>query len=320
MEQIIRTVTGDIAPDSLGYCQCHEHVFLEKGKSFEVDPALYMDDYEKSLRELLDYKAAGGEAIVDAQPVLAGRMAEYLEKVSCDSGVKIIACTGFHKTLFYREDSYLFEQDTDAIANLYIHEIKTGMLSSELHGKQRLSCRAGIVKVALEKEGISANKTYPKLFDAAAQAVKETGAPLMMHVDKDADVLLAIEYLEKRGVPANRMIVCHLDRARYSRSYHMECASRGVFLEYDTIHRLKYHSDEKEAELIEFMLGQGFADNLLFGLDTTNLRLRNYNAPDMGLDYILKEFLPYLRKRGINEVTLDKIMKKNPKRALQQMK
>ena len=52
MEGMVRTVLGDIAPADLGWCQCHEHVFLEKGRSFELHKALLMDDYEKSQDEL----------------------------------------------------------------------------------------------------------------------------------------------------------------------------------------------------------------------------------------------------------------------------
>ena len=70
MGEFVRTVTGDVAPDTLGHCQCHEHIFLEMDRSYEVSPVLYMDDYDKSLAELREYRAAGGGTIVDAQPVL----------------------------------------------------------------------------------------------------------------------------------------------------------------------------------------------------------------------------------------------------------
>ena len=66
---MIRTILGDIAPDKLGWCQCHEHLFLADGPSRKISAALYMDDYDKSLAELKLYKQAGGVSLVDAQPL-----------------------------------------------------------------------------------------------------------------------------------------------------------------------------------------------------------------------------------------------------------
>ena len=48
MKEII-TVTGRIAPEELGFCQCHEHIAMSKGISYQINPALCMDDMEKSL-------------------------------------------------------------------------------------------------------------------------------------------------------------------------------------------------------------------------------------------------------------------------------
>ena len=292
MGEFVRTVTGDVAPDTLGHCQCHEHIFLEMDRSYEVSPVLYMDDYDKSLAELREYRAAGGGTIVDAQPVLGGRMAELLERASVESGVKIIASTGFHKTIFYYEDSYLFYKNEDEIARLYIEEIEEGMFSSKQTGAQRLACRAGQIKTAIDKNGIHADETYEKLFAAAADAALATGVPVMVHIEQEADALHVVDFFAKRGLPPQHLIL------------------------YDTIHRLKYHDDVKEAELIAFMLESGFEEQLLLGLDTTNARLRSYGAADMGLDFILKTFVPFAEERGISRQMMHKMLVANPPQAL----
>ena len=51
--KVIRTVSGDIMPEQLGWCQCHEHIFIADGPSRKTNEALYMDDYDKSLAEVL---------------------------------------------------------------------------------------------------------------------------------------------------------------------------------------------------------------------------------------------------------------------------
>ena len=52
----IMTVTGPVSPEKLGFCQCHEHIALSKGQSYLVNPALCIDDMEKSLEELRRYE------------------------------------------------------------------------------------------------------------------------------------------------------------------------------------------------------------------------------------------------------------------------
>ncbi|MFR1989782.1 MAG: hypothetical protein ACLS3C_06875 [Oscillospiraceae bacterium] len=51
------------------------------------------------MQELLDYRAAGGSTIVDAQPVGCNRMTKELVQLSRDSGVQIVASTGFTRTV-----------------------------------------------------------------------------------------------------------------------------------------------------------------------------------------------------------------------------
>ena len=123
----IRTVKGDLDPDALGWCQCHEHIFVADGPSRRVSAALYMDDFEKSLSETRLYQKAGGSSFVDAQPHGCGRMAADLQKVSEQTGVNIIACTGFHKTEFFEDLDWLKRQTEDTLARIYIHEVTTGM-------------------------------------------------------------------------------------------------------------------------------------------------------------------------------------------------
>ena len=58
MKEII-TVTGKINPDELGFCQAHEHVAMRRGKFTEFNSDLCIDDFEKSLREVNNYRLAG---------------------------------------------------------------------------------------------------------------------------------------------------------------------------------------------------------------------------------------------------------------------
>ncbi|MCL2116966.1 MAG: hypothetical protein FWH27_00920 [Planctomycetaceae bacterium] len=315
MGNVIRTVCGDIPPDSLGHCQCHEHLFIEKGKPSELVPSLLMEDLEKTSRELSEYKKAGGGAVVDAQPVHCGRMAEFLVEASQKTGVHVIASTGFHKTVYYPETSYVFRGDEEEITSLYIREIEEGMIASEQSGAKQIAGRAGVIKTAVDRDEAMRDGVYEKLFSAAVHASKATGATILCHIEFESDALALTARLLKKDVPPQKIILCHLDRVRFDFQYHEECLRHGVYLEYDTINRTAHHDDVSEATLIHQILNAGYEKQILLGLDTTNRRLRNYGA-GMGLDYIINDFMPVLKQEGMGKTLLDRMLVENPQEAL----
>lgn len=301
---MIRTILGDIAPDKLGWCQCHEHLFLADGPSRKVSGSLYMNDYGKSLAELMLYKNAGGVSLVDAQPYGCGRMAAELVRASRESGVNIVSVTGFHKTEFM--EAGVLDKGGDALTRIYIDEVTKGM--------DGLSARAGIVKCAAVTGEMDVNAGYAMLFEAAAHAAAETGAPVLVHMDTDADAMKLLSYYERFGIEPGRVIICHMDRACADIKVHEAVAETGAYLEYDTIHRLKYKSDEDELSLIAHMVERGFGHKLLVGMDTTNERLKSYGAA-FGLDFIRETFSGMLAAR-IGQAAVEAITAGNPAKAL----
>ncbi len=312
---IVRTVLGDIAPEALGYCQCHEHIFLRKGQSFAINPALCMDSEPLSQQELADYRATGGHALVDAQPIGCGRMAGALQRASRASGVSIIASTGFHKLCFYPQGHWIFHAREEELAQLWTDEIMQGAFDSADGGapEQPLDCRAGILKIALDGCGISGR--YDVLTRAALSACRSSGAPLLCHVEKGADPWQLVRLMQRRGIAPQRLILCHLDRAAPDSHLHTSLAKEGVWLEFDTIARYKYHSDEAEIALIDQIAQAGYLHRLLLSLDTTNQRLLAYGG-QIGLTYLLTVFLPALRQHGFSPESLTQITNFNPAQAL----
>jgi phosphotriesterase-related protein len=96
----IRTVLGDIAPDTLGVCDAHDHLFL-RIPSFLGEE---LDDPAAVAAELADYRALGGAALAQWTPFGMGRMAERLPELSRTAGVHVIAATGLHQAAHYDRD------------------------------------------------------------------------------------------------------------------------------------------------------------------------------------------------------------------------
>lgn len=309
----INTVTGPILPEELGFCQSHEHLCILNGQSARVHPALCIDDEKSSLQELALYAAAGGNSLVDAQPVGCGRDAGFLRRISQESGIRIIASTGFHKLLFYPADHWIHSMSQDALTDLFTAELTEGMYApcDAAPPAHRTGILAGQIKTALDRPGLT--DQYKPLFRAAVRAARDTGAPLMAHIEQGADPLELAAFLEGEGMDMDRLIFCHLDRAAADLSIHRRLCALGITLEYDTVAREKYHSDDRELEIIDALLEAGYEDRLLMSLDVTRARLKSYGG-QVGLCYMLETFLPRMRARGVTEGQLRKIFVENPAR------
>ena len=309
----ITTVLGDIAPEALGFCQSHEHLSIARASPIAGGPDKCIDDPEKSLAELELFYSAGGRALVDAQPVGCGREANMLAGISEKSGVHIIASTGFHKLSFYPENHWINSRGEEELSRLFISELEKGMyLDADSNFPERqCGAMAGQIKTAIDTEGMTPR--YQKLFRAAAEAAKATGCALMAHIEQNTDPRPLAAFLAGQGLPGDRLIFCHLDRAIADINIHREICEQGIYLEYDTVGRPKYHDDEKEATIILDMVNAGFEKQLLLSLDTTRARLRSYGGVP-GLTHILEEFIPILLKRGLTDAHIKSFFVENPLR------
>lgn len=313
----IMTVTGPIKKENLEFCQCHEHLFIKEGKSKEINDALYLDDFEATLKELQLFKSRGGKSIVDAQPLGCGRMTNNLIKVARETGLNIIASTGYHKLLFYPSDHWIRNIDYKEFKHILKEEIEKGMyLNTEKNYPQKqVQAKAGIIKTAYSEKYEVNIEAYENLLSAAAQVAADTDTTIMCHTDKGQGALKVIDILTENGLSPNSIIICHLDRKIDNYDFHYEVADRGVYLDYDTIGRFKYHTDKEEINLIQNMINMGYLDNLLLALDTTRNRHKSYGG-NIGLDYILETFIPLMKENGIKSEQIKKMMIVNPARAL----
>ncbi|MFF2090604.1 phosphotriesterase [Paenibacillus sp. NPDC058174] len=312
----IHTVRGNVDKQQLGFCHSHEHLFLAKGHPATLNPALCLDDYEKTLEELLSLRSCGGRAVVDAQPLGSGRMEAWLLQASIDADMHIIASTGFHKLIFYRDDHWIHRYSEEQLTEVFVHELTEGMYTGTDLGEpvHSIAAKAGIIKTAMDAQRM--NDPNKRWFNAAAAAAIRTGAPILCHIESydEADELVRM-YMEQ-GVPADQIIVCHLDRKLDYPERHRRLAELGVYLEYDTIARYKYHGDEEEAELIRQMMDWGLERQVLLGLDTTRERMKSYGG-SIGLDFISVSFLPLLRQYGVTENQIASMMIGNPANAFE---
>ena len=295
----IQTVCGPAAAETLGHSQIHEHIFVRHTPMADKNPALELDDFDRPLAELNSCRQAGGTFLADAQPVAAGRDALALERLGRESGVLVTASTGYHLLGFYSETCWVHSLEEEDLYRLYRSELEEGMLPWSTDPTRRpeevTPVKAGLVKAAIPAEG--ATGRYETLLRAAARVAAACGVPLMLHTEKGAHAPEAVKLCFQMGVPPEKLVVCHVDRQAVDFAPHEAVAKLGVYLDYDTIGRFKYHSDREEVALIRHMTDKGWGERLLLALDTTAQRLASYGG-EIGLCYVLNTFLPMLTDAG----------------------
>lgn len=300
---IIRTVLGDIVPSDLGVCYEHEHLLGQPPEQFSKED-LILDNREMALTELQGFQAVGGHAVVEMTTPDYGRDAAGLRWLAQQSGVHIIAATGYNHEKF--SAPYLENVTVDALAARYMGDVTVGMDGTAI--------RVGLIKASSPLNAIS--PLAEKMLQAAALAHHATGAPISTHTEAGTMALEQVMRLTNAGVEPEHIVIGHLDR-KMDWDYHLEIARSGVYMGYDQISKEKYFSDTLRAEFIVRLFEAGYGRRLLLSGD---LARRSYwysysNGVALGLRFILTKFVPMLKDYGFSDTMIRTLLVDNPARA-----
>jgi phosphotriesterase-related protein len=309
---LIRTVLGDIAPEQLGRCYAHEHVIIDRSYTTQLFPDIHLPSVENAVRELSDFKAAGGGAMVDCMPCDAGRNVEKLAAVSKQSGVHLIAPTGLHRTKFYPEGHWRATLTEEALADLFVQEIEQGIDANDCAGPllRRTAHRAGVLKIA--SDGASLDAAEARAFQAVALAHRRTGCPVITHCEAGRGPE-QVAALKGMGVEPRHVVLSHTDR-QPDPAYHRELFRTGAFVEYDRVFRGTL--DDSNPTLLLFVaMVKEFPGQVMLGTDGARASYWRSYGGSPGLDYLLREFSDRARKQGVTDAELKKVFVDNPARA-----
>ena len=288
MTGIIRTVRGDIAPEELGPCDAHEHLFL-------VTPAQPRDEYSdvgKALEEAQTLRAAGATALVDWTPIGLGRDLDGLRAVSEASGLHIVAATGLHREVHYPADDPVRKESEEELAERFVSDLE----------------RCGIIKLGASYHALTAFEA--KAFEAGAAAHSRVAASLCVHTEHGTMGLAIVQRLQELGVQPERVILAHVDR-NPDAGEHAETAATGAWLQLDGPGRTKYWPDSTILTLVADLAERGFADRLLLGGDTGRRSMFRAYGGGPGLDYLFARFKPRL-ERELGAELSEQIFVANP--------
>lgn len=311
---IVRTVRGDISPETVGFAHCHEHTFILPGPSARVNGQLLLDDLDKTSAELSDYFASGGRTVVDAQPIGPERAPRLQKLASERSGVHLVAATGFHRAVYYEPDHFRFHETASQLAARMVAEITQGMDQYDASGESApTDIKAGILKFASDYHLIDAQGE--KVAEAVAAAHLQTGAPILTHTEYGTCGLDQIAMFKRLGVSPSALLISHLDR-NPDCALHEEIADAGAYLVYDGVSRIKCHPDSTIVQLICRLAESGHASRILLGMDMGSRSMWRSYGGGPGMTYLGNVFLRSLRMAGLGHEQVGMFTEYNPAAAL----
>jgi len=335
----IRTVLGDIAPEELGITLGHEHLLIDlrglwdsppparahlvdqeptlqnRGElmrnPYDSRPNLLIDDPELSFRELMYYKAAGGQGLIDMTTVGTKPDPEALRALAQRTGLHVVAGCGYYRQPVLPEE--IHDRSAEAIADDLLRWLTEGMYGTT-------------IQAGLMGELGTSSPIYPfeeRQLRAAARVQRQTGASINVHpLIWGHEHLHILDILEEEGADLSRVTVSHCDEL-IEPEWHARIAERGAVLSFDTFGSETFFDrsfaqeprDTDRIACLLRLLEQGYATQITLAHDIcTRLQFRHYGG--WGWDHLLANIVPRLRHAGVSQQELDAMFIVTPRRLL----
>jgi phosphotriesterase-related protein len=275
-----------------------------------------LDDEPLAIEELSAFRNAGGNTVVDPTCLGIGRNPGALVRIAGHTGLNIIMGSGY-----YLQDSHpppLRTMSVQDVSDQIIMEATDGI---RIESTDDIDCvRIGIIG----EIGVSSAFTSEerKSLQGAARAQVHTGLPLMVHLPGwfrlGHEVL---DMAESEGVDPHRVVLCHMNPSHADSEYQLGLARRGAFIEYDMLgmdyfyadQQVQCPSDDESARGILHLAEHGLLDRVLLSQDVfLKMMLTHYGGN--GYAFVLRHFLPRLKRHGFDEDALHMLTHHNPRR------
>jgi phosphotriesterase-related protein len=335
----VMTVRGAVPLDALGTTLMHEHLLLDARSwwhrpkepewlhlasspvhagilgELRMDPFANLDncrldDEKLAIAELLPLKALGGATVVDPTCRGIGRDPLALKRISEATGLNIVMGAGY----------YLQGSHPPGVAQMSAAGIADEIVRDALEGVDGTGVRIGLIG----EIGVSGDFTADeeKSLIGAARAQRRTGLPLMVHLPgwfRHGHRVLDI--VEAEGGELRHTVLCHMNPSHDDVAYQTRLAGRRAFIEYDMIgmdywyadQGVQCPSDDENARAIKHLVDLGHGDRVLLSQDVfLKMMLTRYGG--FGYAYLLRHFVPRLRRHGVSEEAIRTMLVENPRR------
>lgn len=336
----VMTVLGQIPVDALGVTLMHEHILLDASSwwkrpccgseiaiaerpidvgmlgELRMNPFLNRDncqllDVDAAIEELMLFVELGGKTVVDPTNLGIGRDPGALQRISRRTGLNIVMGAGFY--LEPSHPDYVRRMSVDDIALAIARDC--GAVADDMP-----IVAAGIIgEIGISKDFTAEEE---KVLRGAARASRISGVPLSIHLPGwERHGHRVLDVIESEGGDLRHTVLCHMNPSLHDLAYQRSIADRGAFLEYDMIGMDFFYADqqaqspcdEENAAALARLVADGYARAILISQDVF-LKMMLTRHGGFGYGYILKHFIPRLRRHGLDAGTIERMLVQNPRR------
>ncbi|MGZ0378330.1 phosphotriesterase-related protein [Citrobacter freundii] len=289
--------------DPTGYTWVHEHLHIDLS-GFKNNLDCWLDQYDLICQEMKDLRALGVSNIIEMTNRYMGRNPQFMLDLMRDTGINVVACTGYYQDAFFPE--HVAARSVEQLAQEMVDEIVIGIDGTEL--------KAGIIAEIGSSEGVI-TPLEEKVFIAAARAHIETGRPISTHTSFSTMGVEQLVLLQAHGVDLSRVTVGHCD-LKDNLDNILRMIELGAYVQFDTIGKNNYYPDEKRIAMLHAIRDRGLLSHVMLSMDITRRSHLKANGGN-GYDYLLTTFIPQLRQSGFSQADVDMMLRDNPSKFFQ---
>jgi phosphotriesterase-related protein len=318
----LETVTGPIDSSELGTTLIHEHLRARDEAVHEQWPQAKAsggiperehdgDGYVAAIEAAQAAVELGVKSICDPTAMFLGRDVSFMRRVSEETGLQVLACTGIYT--YDHLPPFFVAREPDAIADLFVSDIEQGIQGTDI--------KAAFIKCAADEPGITEN--VEKVHRAAARASVRTGAPIMAHSRPASDTApRQIEIFLEEGVDPAKVQIAHTGDS--DDLGHIErILETGVWIGLDRYGLEMYLPYDKRQATTLALLERGYADRIFISADScatidwfphavVEQQMAAGAAVDWDIRIVPQRVIPELKERGMTDEQADQVLVRNP--------
>ncbi|MFC6086565.1 phosphotriesterase family protein [Sphaerisporangium aureirubrum] len=340
---ILRTVLGDVPAERSGMILTHEHL-LYGYPGAETDHRTVLD-YDATI-DMISAQVSRGMSefgygtMVDMTPPEVGRHPQLMADVARRTGMNVIAITGFFPERM-GIPYYWRRQTVEELTDFFVRDLTEGMVFAW----QQTPYKAGVIKIATGQESVEPKPSpigpngrrihyyEDRVIRAAGRASARVGCAVNTHTDPmDYDVtnpgIEQLDILEEEGADPSRVIIGHAFvnpdpvqlRDICRRGANLQLDHIGIPWRVDTAEEL----DEMMADALVGLVEDGYGDQLVLSYDRWFFNPRSdvtESDPQLAnekvdIGYMFTSFIPRLKKKGLTDEQVSRMLIDNPRRIL----
>jgi phosphotriesterase-related protein len=300
------TVRGPVEASDLGTTLVHEHVLVDFVGADKVARDRYdaEDAFRAALPHLQALRERGARTLVECTPAWLGRDPRLLARLSEASGLHLVTNTGYYGAA---QDKYLpahaFEESAERLAERWTAEWRDGI--------EGTGVRPGFIKTGVDSGPLSAIDR--KLIVAAALCHRRTGLRIHCHTGDGRAAMDILSVLDAQRVSPAAFVWVHAQNEK-DRALHLRAARAGAWIELDGVAE---DSLDGHVSAVMDLARAGQLARVLVSQDAGWYRVGEAGGGHFRpYTFLFDGFVPALRRAGLSERDVRRLLVDNPSRLL----